>query len=215
MKHPSIWRGSATRSRAPLAAVSLVTCLWLSFAASAQPAPTATNPPQPAPTAPTPARWDQNDLTNAAGAPGAAGDPAGYTWDVDKTQHVVYRGSDSHIHELWLSGLSFPSNWNHNDLTNAAGAPGAAGVPTGYTWDVDKTEHVDYRGTDGHIHELWFNGAWNHNDLTNATPIPTRAPGAASDPAGYTWDVDKTQHVVYLGSDGHIHELWFNGALLV
>jgi len=55
MKHPSVWRGSATRSRAPLAAASLLTCLWISFAASAQPAPTATNPPQPAPTAPTPA----------------------------------------------------------------------------------------------------------------------------------------------------------------
>jgi len=148
--------------------------------------------------------WNHNDLTEAAGAPGAAGDPTGYTWDVDSTQHVVYRGTDGHIHELWFS---LASGWNHNDLTQAAGASGAAGNPSGYTWDGDSTQHVVYRGTDGHIHELWFSLAsnWNHNDLTQATG----APGAASDPTGYTWDVDSTQHVVYRGTDGHIHELWF------
>ena len=150
--------------------------------------------------------WNHNDLTNATGAPAAASDPAGYTWDVDNTQHVVYRGTDGHIHELWFSSAR---NWNHNDLTNATGAPAAASDPAGYTWDVDRTQHVVYRGTDGHIHELWFSSAtwnWNHNDLTNATG----APAAASDPAGYTWDVDKTQHVVSRGIDGHIHELWFS-----
>jgi Astacin (Peptidase family M12A) len=96
--------------------------------------------------------WHHNDLTTAAGAPGAAGDPAGYTWDVDSTQHVVFRGGDAHIHELWFNGA-----WNRNDLAVAAGAPGAAGDPDGYTWNVDSTQHVVYRGGDGHIHELWFN----------------------------------------------------------
>ena len=87
---------------------------------------------------------------------GADGAPAGYTWDVDRTQHVVYRSPspnlyDRHIHELWFNGV-----WHHNDLTLATGAPGAVGNPAGYTWDVDRTQHVVYRGSDGHIHELWF-----------------------------------------------------------
>ena len=153
--------------------------------------------------------WNHNDLTNATGAPGAVGDPAGYTWDVDKTQHVVSRGANAHIHELWFSSSSW--SWNHNDLTNTTGAPGAVGNPAGYTWDVDKTQHVVYRGPNAHINELWFNSSswsWNHNDLTNATG----APGAAGDPAGYTWDVDKTQHVVSRGPDAHIHELWFSSS---
>ncbi|HEV8555494.1 MAG TPA: hypothetical protein VGR06_03745, partial [Actinophytocola sp.] len=61
------------------------------------------------------AGWARNDLTAAAGgAPLAAGDPAGYTWDVDKTQHNVYRGFDNHVHELW-----FNNAWHHNDLTAA------------------------------------------------------------------------------------------------
>jgi hypothetical protein len=147
--------------------------------------------------------WNLNNLTLAAGAPVlAASIPAGYTWDVDSTQHVVYRGTDNHIHELW-----FNSQWNHNDLTVAAGAPLAVGDPAGYTWDVDHTQHVVYRGTDNHIHELWFNGQWNHNDLT----VAASAPLAAGFPAGYTWNIDSTQHVVYRGMDDHIHELWFNG----
>jgi hypothetical protein len=53
--------------------------------------------------------WNHNDLTHASGGSGAAGDPAGYTWDVDSTEHVVYRGTDGHIHELWLSPVAFRS----------------------------------------------------------------------------------------------------------
>ena len=147
-------------------------------------------------------KWNLNDLTAAAGAPFAVGDPAGYTWDVDSTEHVVFRGSDSHIHELWFNG-----QWNHNDLTAAAAAPLAVGDPAGYTWDVDKTQHVVFRGHDSHIHELWFNGQWNHNDLTAAVGAPL----AIGDPAGYTWSVDSTQHVVFQGSNCHVQELWFNG----
>jgi len=152
------------------------------------------------------AAWNHNDLTTAAGSPPlAASDPIGYTWDVDKTEHVVYRGTDNHIHELWFNG-----KWNHNDLTVATGNPPlAAGKPAGYTWSIDSTEHVVYRGADDRVHELWFNGTWNHNDLTAAAGNP---PSPASDPEGYTWAVDKTEHVVYRGTDNHIHELWFNGS---
>jgi hypothetical protein len=50
MDNPSVWHGLAPRSRAALVAANVLACLWLPFAASAQPAPTATNPAQPAPT---------------------------------------------------------------------------------------------------------------------------------------------------------------------
>ena len=149
--------------------------------------------------------WGHRDLTIVTGAPAAAGDPAGYTWDVDHTEHVVYRGTDGHIHELWND----TSGWNHGNLTGSIGAPPAAGDPAGYTWDVDHTEHVVYRGTDGHIHELWNDtSGWNHGNLTGSIG----APPAAGDPAGYTLDVDHTEHVVYRGTDGHIHELWSDAA---
>ncbi len=148
--------------------------------------------------------WNHNDLTNASGAPLTAGRPFGYTWSVDKTQHVVYRGTDNHIHELWYNNA-----WHRNDLTAASGAPTSASDPVGYTWDVDKTQHVVFRGFDGHIHELWYDNAWHHNDLSNAAGAPVLA---VCTPVGYTWDVDNTQHVIYRGDDGHIHELWYNNA---
>src|SRR5208337_4163523 len=106
--------------------------------------------------------WNHNDLTLTAGVPLAAGDPAGYTWDFDKSQHVVYRSNDGHIYELWLVGVGNNKyKWYYTDLTLATGAPIAAGNPTSYTWDADKSEHVVYKGTDDHIYELWLVGVGN------------------------------------------------------
>jgi len=47
------------------------------------------------------AAWHTNDLSAATGSAAAAGDPAGYVFDAQGTQHVLYRGSDNHVHELW------------------------------------------------------------------------------------------------------------------
>jgi hypothetical protein len=58
---------------------------------------------------------------------------------------------------LSIGSPATTTGWHHNDLTAAAGAPNAVGKPAGYTRDVDRTQHVVYRGADGHIHELWFN----------------------------------------------------------
>jgi hypothetical protein len=70
-------------------------------------------------------------------------------------------------------------DWGHGDLTAATGAPGAAGDPSGYVFDAQGTQHVNYRSRDGHVHELWWGaqGGWAHGDLTS-------------------------QHVIYRGSDG-------------
>ena len=74
-------------------------------------------------------------------------------------------------------------------------------------FDAQGTQHVVYRGTDGHIHELWWdNAGWHHNDLTAAAG----APASVSDPAGYMFDAQGTQHVIYRGADSHIHELWWS-----
>lgn len=47
---------------------------------------------------------------------------------------------------------------------------------------------------------------WNLNDLTAATG----SPDATSQPTGYVFDAFGTQHVTYLGTDRHIHELLWN-----
>src|SRR5207247_1739888 len=135
----------------------------------------------------------------------AAGDPAGYVFDAGGGhQHVVYRGTDNHIYQLWRD----PTDWRISDLTAATGAAPAAGDPAGYAFEADGgRQHVVYRGTDDHVHQLWRNPAgWHTNDLT-AAPGP---PPATGDPAGYAFTARATQHVVYCGPDDHIYQLWWD-----
>ncbi len=147
--------------------------------------------------------WHQNTIGSVAGAPQAAGDPSGYVFAAQATQHVNYRGSNNHVCELWWDG-----GWHFNDLTAAAaGAPNAAGSPYGYVFDAQGTQHVNYLGPDAHVHELWWDGNWHHNDLTAAAG----APNGVGNPRGYMFDAQSSQHVNYRGVDNHVHELWWDG----
>src|SRR5271166_467372 len=184
---------------------------WGSGIAQALSGPAPAPPPLPTP-GPTPGNWSVNDLTAATNAPAAAGDPDGYVFTANGTSgmHVVYRGVDNDIHELyWQNGA-----WSVNDLTAATDAPAAGGDPNGFTFTANGTSgmHVVYRGADDDIQELYSqNGAWGVNDLTAATD----APAAAGDPNGFTFTANGTSgmHVVYRGADNDIHELyWQNGA---
>ena len=154
------------------------------------------------------AAWGHFDLTAATSAPPAAGNPHGYVFKAENRQHIVYLGTDGHIHELgYTPGPG--AAWGHFDLSAATGAPPAAGNPDGYVFDAEGRQHIVYRGTDGHIHELGYTpgpgAAWGHFDLSAATS----APPAAGDPDGYVFKAENRQHVVYLGTDGHIHELGY------
>lgn len=149
--------------------------------------------------------WTHNDLTKATGAPLAApGSPLdGYA--SPNQQHVNYIGIDGHIHELW-----YGTQWAHNDLTAAAGgAPPAVLDSTldGYVTASPNQQHVNYIGTDGHVHELWYGTQWSHNDLTVAAGAPLAALDSTLD--GYVTTSPNQQHVNYIGTDNHVHELWY------
>jgi hypothetical protein len=109
-------------------------------------------------------------LSGTAGAPRAAGKPAGYVGK-DGFKHVIYRSGDGHLHELWWTGSNPPG---HGDLTalSVSGTPTAAGDPAPYINTNTGENIVAYRGSDGHIHTLYW--------LTSATttclalPAPPR-----------------------------------------
>ncbi len=156
--------------------------------------------------------WAYGGAINASvGAPAAAGDPAGFTWENDNTQHIIYRGVDNQIHELWFKHGLVTHNWAYGGaLSQNCGAPQAAGDPMGYAWEKDGTQHIIYRSADGQIQELWckkgITGAqWSYGGALSHT---AGGPAAAGDPWGYAWESDATQHIVYRGGDGQIHELW-------
>jgi hypothetical protein len=103
--------------------------------------------------------WNGNNSVNhwvltteAIGAPPAASDPAAYYSAGTNTKHVIYRGEDGHLNEIWwVPGGGIPA---HVDLTLRAFAPLATGKPAAFTVEGANSQHVVYRGTDGHIHEI-------------------------------------------------------------
>jgi hypothetical protein len=134
----------------------------------------------------------QTDVSASAHAPAAAGDPIGYIFG---DQYVDYRGSDNHIHQLFVPS----TQWATADLTNLTGAPLATGNPFGYVFGSAAV--VVYKDANNDIEQLFGSGTqWGFTDLSEAAS----APASAGDPFAYIFG---NQVVVYRGTDGGIHLL--------
>jgi thermolysin metallopeptidase-like protein len=145
-------------------------------------------------------------LSQAAGAPGTAGNPAGFV-QKDGTNVVVYRTGNRHLHSLWWTGTNTPGT---EDLTGSH--PPAGGDPVPYINTITGENIVAYRGTDGHIHTIyWTTGAVGHDDLSGVAGSPNAAANATGDPVAYYTSHNDTHQVTYRSQDGHIHELWWVG----
>lgn len=157
-----------------------------------------------------PATPGTEDLTGPSGSPPAAGDPAPYINTITGENIIAYRGTDGHIHTMYWTG---PGAVGHDNLSGFAGAPKAAGDPAAYYISRDDAHQVTYRSQDGHLHELWWVGnipvqSW---DLIAAT---VGAPLAASDPAAYFSTGTNTKHVFYRSANNHLNEIfWVPGGL--
>jgi hypothetical protein len=149
-----------------------------------------------------------DDLTALSGAPGPAGDATAYVTS-SGLQTVVYRGTDGHIHGLyWTTGAV-----THDDLSEngVPGAPLPVGDLDAYFNALDQTNHVVYRTSNGHLHELsWTTGAVSHADLTTLEP---GIQSSAGKPSAYVLDPDRTQHVLFRATNGDLHDLTFDTPL--
>jgi len=147
------------------------------------------------------------DLTQASGAPAAAGNPFGYIFPAIGVENVIYRGNDGHVRELWRTSGAI----GHSDLNSLAGAPNALDDPMAYVFAAQGVQNVVYRGDDNHVHGLyWSTGEVGHDDLTSLA----NAPPATGAPFGYVFDAIGFQNVLYRGSDGNLHGLyWSTGAV--
>jgi hypothetical protein len=158
------------------------------------------------------AGWVDNDLTELALAqsPAVQSGLSGY-WQSDNSVHVFYNGAgtDNHVYQLRI----FPGGpgWVWEDLTSLADGivPEVSRALNGY-WGTDNSQHVNYIGSGNHIHELYrASGAsptdWTDNDLTAlAGAVPPHSDTAL---VSY-WGSDSSQHVFFIGTDGHVHELY-------
>ena len=152
--------------------------------------------------------WQAGDLTAGAGAPPAAPGSAlaGYETSANGQQHVNYLDAEGHVHELVYKEPS----WQAGDLTAGTGAPPAAPGSRldGYVTSFNGQMHINYLDAEGHVHELVYKEpSWQAGDLTAGAGAPPAAPGSAL--AGYETSFNNQQHINYLDTDGHVHELWY------
>jgi hypothetical protein len=158
-----------------------------------------------------------SDLTAISGAPASAApaaSPVAYAYNPTGTmlgENVVYCSADGHVHLIYYGASWATAGWHHLDLTVTTGAPlSAVSVPAAYSSNVDLTQDVIYLGQDQHLHHLqWRADVWrNAGDLTALTNAPAASPvGPLS---AYCFDTDGTQHVLYRGTDDHLHALHYS-----
>jgi hypothetical protein len=129
-------------------------------------------------------------------------------WGSDSSQHVNFIGTDGDVHELYIVP---GAGWVDNDLTALAAAepPALQSGLSGY-WGDDNSVHVFYfgAGTDNHVYQLRiFPGGpgWVWEDLTSlADGIVPMVSRALHSYLG----TNQSQHVNYIGSGNHVHELY-------
>jgi hypothetical protein len=154
------------------------------------------------------AQWINNDLTNLSkGTLPLLNTPLDGYVDQDGGQHVNFIGTDNHVHELYIAPHS---HWIDNDLIHKSGdgiGPRSNSPLDGYL-DADNGQHVNFIGTDSHVRELYItpHGHWVNNDLTHLSGDGI-GPSRTSSLSGYLGP-DGGQHVNFIGTDEQVHELY-------
>jgi hypothetical protein len=151
--------------------------------------------------------WHAQDLTTATSAPNTGiGSPVVSLSDtIANTTDVYFIGADQHVRQLWYSG-----SWHSNDLGAVAGAQNAlAGSPLSVL--INPKAHsveVTYVAAGGTLFQLWYGGSWHANNLSTAAGAPAAGSGT---PLAAVFDtIDNLDEIYYIGSDGHVHQMWFD-----
>jgi len=132
--------------------------------------------------------------------------PTSHLFRADGTNHVFYRTLNNHVAELAWRGDEVP---RQRDLTVARNgvAPLADDGPSSYVFG--DTQHVFYN-SGGRIIELSWLGSSGDPIWRDLIATATgKAPQAVGRPTTHVFDFENTQHVFYVGDNGHIIELWW------
>lgn len=157
--------------------------------------------------------WSNSDLTAATGSPLAASDSALVAFYAESagTEHIAYLGTNQHV--CFLSFDSSTSSWKYSDLTAATGntlaAPGSALAAYEDVASLPASLEVVYIGQNQHVDQLTYDpatAAWSNQDLTALTGNTLAAAGSAL--AASQGSVDYGRHIIYLGTNAHVYQLW-------
>jgi len=92
------------------------------------------------------------DLTALAGLPTTTGEVTGGDNAADNTHHVIARGADGKLWEVWW--FAGASEVGRSALSAEYGGPPAVDTPVYFSTAGAPHQHVCFRAADGHIHEL-------------------------------------------------------------
>jgi Fungal fucose-specific lectin len=159
--------------------------------------------------------WYTNDLSALTGytgfnAPKNGSPVAGYVWENQGTEHVVYIAQDNSIRELYYSGGRWYGN-NLSAVTQGALPPVANSPLAAYACEYENTQHVIYFNYNGDVQELYYSDGWKTGEALNLTAGASK-PAANSALAGYAAEYERTEHVVYIDDNSVIHELYHTGS---
>jgi hypothetical protein len=158
--------------------------------------------------------WSGNNLSNITSArPPRADSPlAAYVCEFENTQHVMYIAENGDVQEIYYSG----NRWiaGQPDLTQTTGTPSpvAGSALIGYSAEYEQTQHVVYVDGNGHLQELYrAGGAWQNTDLTDSVGSSAVPPRGGTPLAGYSFEAERTHHVLYVDVNNSVHEFYRSG----
>jgi len=101
--------------------------------------------------------------------------------------------------------------WHASDLITLTNGPAVSRVSSlaGYATDYNRQHHIIYIGAESDVQELWYGNGWNQADLTQISAAPTNVIGGSS-VSGCATEFNNQEHVIYIGNDGNLWELWFS-----
>ena len=154
-------------------------------------------------------QWFDQDLSALTGGTLAALGSKVSAFPVNGDQNAYYLASDQHVHLLMYSATS--NQWSDQDATAITGGPGAVsgGGISGFA--IGSDHHIYYLGGDQHVHQLLYSTSanqWFDQDLTSMTSGPLGASGSGV--SGFA--IGNDQHVYYLATDQHMHQMVYSAS---
>jgi hypothetical protein len=141
--------------------------------------------------------WSTWDMTTIPGAALSVSDPKPFV-DGSGLPHVVYRDVIGNVHDLYNSNLA----WYHRNPTAEIGGTPAHGHPFGFL--AGFAPRIVFRDGGGNIRQLvLWNNVWTEMNMSLVPGAVT----ASSDPHAVV-DAAGNPHIIYLGTDGHLHDVY-------
>jgi hypothetical protein len=142
----------------------------------------------------------------AGGPPAAPGNLD--VWAYRHQFHIFYRSYDGTIWDPWWNDAS--SGWTTQRINMGGCTNGPAAVGQATVNNYHDGLHVFYRDYEGNLWDSWYasNNTWNLQKINNGGVAG--GPLASSDVS--VTEYNDQQHVVFITSDGHLWDCWFNGA---